>query len=122
MHSCRSVIKIAHAPQSAFTKASISSTFARTHFSRFLPCPASRPDYRIIRLVASGAELVTNQRPEGLFIHDESPTMSQLVLPVPQDNFEPMDCVWIFISSDCSIVDSLAGSRTRRYRTIVVRR
>lgn len=42
--------------------------FVREQFSDFLPYPASRPGYRIIRLIASGTELVTNQRPEGLFI------------------------------------------------------
>lgn len=41
--------------------------FAETQFAKVLPCPASRSDYRIIRLVASGAESVTNQRPRGLF-------------------------------------------------------
>lgn len=38
------------------------------------------------------------------------------------DKFEPIDRVWIFISSNFSIVDSLAGSRTRRYHTAIVRR
>ena len=38
------------------------------------------------------------------------------------DKFVPMDCVWIFLSSNFSIVDSLAGSRTCRYHTVLVRR
>jgi hypothetical protein len=38
------------------------------------------------------------------------------------DKFVPMDRVWIFLSSNFSIVDSLAGSRTCRYHTVIVRR
>ena len=38
------------------------------------------------------------------------------------DKFVLMDRIWIFLSSNFSIVDSLAGSRTCRYHTVIVRR
>jgi hypothetical protein len=91
--------------------------------SQILPCPASRPDYRIIRLVASAAELVTNQGPEGLFISrrvaDHKPIGAAGAVQISSSR-------WIASGSlfprNFSIVDSLAGSRTRRYHTTFVRR
>jgi hypothetical protein len=66
-----------------------------------LPCPASRPDYRIVRLVASGAESVTNQRPEGLFIlrrvADHEPIGAN---GVPEDQLNRWDRVSVSASEN----------------------
>ena len=70
-------------------------------FSIIFPCPASRPDYRIVRLVASGAESVTNQRPEGLFIlrrvADHEPIGAN---GVPEDQLNRWDRVSVSASEN----------------------
>lgn len=87
-------------------------------FSIIFPCPASRPDYRIDRLVASGAESVTNQRPEGLFIlrrvADHGPIGANGVI---EDQLNRWGRISDFCSIGRSIVDSLALRRTCCYHT-----